>query len=204
MRHYLIILATLLVAMVGSTNTANAPKVAVKSNLLYWATTTPNVGVEVALADRWTLEVAGGYNPWTLKRDTNLKAKHWMVTPEVRYWFCESFHGHFIGVNSTYAQYNISGMPIPKCFVEFRSTAPKGEQFKNARINGWAVGAGVTYGYQFILSGRWNLELTAGLGIWYTEYDRFESRNCGMFEQSVRKHAFGPTSLGVSFIYLIK
>lgn len=204
MKHYLILVATLLMALVGATNTASAQKVAVKSNLLYLATATPNVGVEVALADRWTLEVAGGYNPWTFNRENNLKAKHWLVSPEVRYWFCESFHGHFIGVNGNYAQFNISGMPIPKLFWEFRSTASTKENFKKARINGWTVGAGITYGYQFILSGRWNLELTAGLGIWYTEYDRFENRNCGMFEQAVRKHAFGPTSVGVSFIYLIK
>ena len=204
MRHYLIIVATLLLAVVGSISTANAQKVAVKSNLLYWATATPNVGVEAALAERWTLEVSGGYNPWTFDGKSNLKAKHWLVSPEVRYWFCESFHGHFLGVNGNYAQYNISGMPIPKVFCEFGSTAPKNENFKDARVAGWAVGAGLTYGYQFILSRRWNLELTAGLGVWYTEYDRFESRKCGLFEQSVHKYAFGPTSLGLSFIYLIK
>ena len=204
MKHYLIIVATLFLMLGGVTHTAKAQKFAVKSNLLYWATATPNVGAEVALAERWTLEVAGGYNPWTLDQATNHKAKHWLVSPEVRYWFCESFNGHFIGVNGNYAQFNISGMPIPKAFFEFRSTAPANEKFNNARINGWSVAAGVTYGYQFILSRRWNLELTAGLGLWYTEYDRFESRKCGLFEQAVRKHAFGPTSVGVSFIYLIK
>lgn len=204
MRHYLIIVAALLMATVGSAFESYAQKVAVKSNLLYWATATPNIGAEVALADRWTLEVAGGYNPWTFNSEKNQKIKHWMISPEARYWFCESFHGHFIGVNANYAQYNIGAMPIPKLFVEFRSTAPKNENFKNSRINGWAVGAGITYGYQFIIAPRWNLELTAGLGIWYTEYDRYESRKCGLFEQAVRKHAFGPTSLGVSFIYMIK
>ena len=204
MKHYLIIVATLLGAFVGTIGSANAQKLAVKSNLLYWTTATPNIGVEVALADRWTLEVAGGYNPWTFNKEKNLKAKHWLVSPEVRYWFCENFHGHFIGINGNYAQFNISGMPIPKAFYEFRSSASNEGSYKQARINGWAVGAGVTYGYQFILSRRWNLELTAGLGVWYTEYDRFESRKCGLFEQAVRKHAFGPTSLGVSFIYLIK
>ena len=203
MKHFLIIAATLL-ATFGAIGNANAQKVAVKSNILYWATTTPNLGVEVALADRWTLEVEGGYNPWTLNSAKNLKAKHWLVSPEVRYWFCESFHGHFIGLNANYAQFNISGMPVSKCFLEFRSSAAQEGDSKKARLNGWTVGAGVTYGYQFILSRRWNLELTAGVGIWYTEYDRFESRKCGMFEQAVRKHAFGPTSLGISFIYLIK
>ena len=114
------------------------------------------------------------------------------------------FHGHFIGINANYTQFNISGMPMPNLFVNLCTNAPSPESFCDARIAGWAVGAGLTYGYQFLISPRWNLELTAGLGWWYTEYDRFESRKCGMFEQAVYKHALGPTSLGVSFIYLIK
>ena len=201
MRHYLIIVAICLTAFVG---TAQAQKVGGKTNALYWASATPNAGIEFALADRWTMEVAGGYNPWTFNKESNLKAKHWLVSPEVRYWFCESFHGHFIGLNANYTQFNMSGMPLPNTFITLRSNAPSAETMSDARICGWAVGAGITYGYQFLISPRWNLELTAGFGWWYTEYDRFESRKCGMFEQAVYKHALGPTSLGVSFIYLIK
>ena len=202
MRHYyLIIVAICLTAFSG---TAQAQKVGAKTNVLYWASATPNAGIEFALADRWTMEVAGGYNPWTFNKENNLKAKHWLVSPEVRYWFCESFHGHFIGLNANYTQFNMSGMPLPNAFITLRSNTPSPEVMRDARICGWAVGAGLTYGYQFLLSPRWNLELTAGFGWWYTEYDRFESRKCGMFEQDVYKHALGPTSLGISFIYLIK
>lgn len=201
MKRFLLISTIILAAFAG---TANAQKVAMKTNMLYWASATPNAGLEFALADRWTMEIAGGYNPWTFDKEDNLKAKHWLVTPEVRYWFCESFHGHFIGINANYTHFNISGMPMPNLFVNLCTNAPSPESFCDARIAGWAVGAGLTYGYQFLISPRWNLELTAGLGWWYTEYDRFESRKCGMFEQAVYKHALGPTSLGVSFIYLIK
>ncbi len=201
MKRYSIILAIFLTAFVG---TADAQKVAMKTNMLYWLTATPNVGLEFALADRWTMELEGGYNPWTFNKEDNLKAKHWLVSPEVRYWFCESFHGHFIGLNANYTQFNISGMPLPGTFITLCSNAPSNETFRDARICGWAVGAGLTYGYQFLISPRWNLELTAGFGWWYTEYDRFESRKCGLFEQEVYKHALGPASLGVSFIYLIK
>ncbi len=201
MKRFLIITATLLLAFTGS---LHAQKVAVKGNALYWATATPNLGFEFALADRWTFELAGGYNPWTFNKEGNLKAKHWLVTPEFRYWFCESFHGHFIGINANYTQFNISGMPLPNVFIDLCSNASAPENFCKTRLYGWAVGAGITYGYQFLLSNRWNLELTAGFGWWYTEYDQFESRKCGLFEQNVYRHALGPTSLGVSFVYLIK
>lgn len=40
----------------------HAQKWVVKSNLLYDATTTLNLGVEVGLAPKWTLDVSGNYN----------------------------------------------------------------------------------------------------------------------------------------------
>lgn len=201
MKRYLLITVVLLTAFAHS---ADAQKVAMKTNLLYWGTTTPNAGLELALAKRWTVELSGGYNPWTFNKAANQKAKHWLVSPEVRYWFCESFHGHFIGINANYTQFNISGIPMPNTFFKFSSNIPEDISFADTRNCGWALGAGFTYGYQFIIAPRWNLELTAGIGCWYTEYDRFESRKCGIFNQAIYKHAIGPTSLGVSFIYLIK
>ena len=51
MKRYLL-LAAILLASVG---TIRAQKVGVKTNALYWTTATPNIGMEFALADRWTL-----------------------------------------------------------------------------------------------------------------------------------------------------
>lgn len=201
MKRYLLIAVAILLA---STGLIRAQKAAVKTNALYWATATPNLGVEFALDDRWTVELSGGYNPWTFDKEDNTKLKHWLVSPEIRYWFCESFNGHFIGLNGNYTDFNISGIPIPDIFINLHSNVPTPTSFKDSRINGWAIGAGITYGYQFIISRRCNLELTAGFGWWYTEYDQFESRKCGLFQQKVKQHALGITSLGISFIYLLK
>ena len=183
---------------------ASAQKVGVKTNALYWATATPNVGFEFALGNRWTFEIAGGYNPWTLNVEDNVKAKHFLVTPEVRYWFCESFQGHFIGVSGKYTQFNVGGIRIPKVFHEVESSGIFVSDLMNARSEGWAAGAGLTYGYAWPISRRWNMELTIGAGWWYTAYDKYESRKCGLFQESVSKQAIGLTDLGLSFIYLIK
>ena len=43
-----------------------AQKVALKSNLLYDATTTMNLGLEIGLARKWTLDIPVNYNPWKL------------------------------------------------------------------------------------------------------------------------------------------
>lgn len=48
-----------------------AQQVAVKTNLVYDVTTTFNVGVELALSPKWTLDVSGNYNPWTFSDNLN-------------------------------------------------------------------------------------------------------------------------------------
>lgn len=57
---------------------SKAQKIAVKSNLLYDATTTMNLGLEVALVRRWTLDIPVNYNPWKFD-ETRLK--HWGIQP---------------------------------------------------------------------------------------------------------------------------
>ena len=169
----------------------NAQRFAVKTNALYLATATPNVGLEVALGERWTFEAEGGYNPWTFDKEKNMKAKHWLVSPEFRYWFCESFFGHFVGLDVNYTMFNMGAIPfIP--------------QLKDTRVEGWAAGAGLVYGCSWPIARRWNIEANIGAGLWYSEFDRYESRKCGLFNDSVSRLSFGLTSLGVSFVYIIK
>ena len=172
MKRYLTLAVLFLLAFAVD---ASAQKVAVKTNTLYWATATPNLGFEFAMAPRWTFEFAGGYNPWTLNKEDNVKAKHFLVTPEFRYWFCEAFLGHFIGVNGNYTQFNISGILIPDVFYKNSAGGIFLDALQHARSQGWAAGAGLTYGYSWPISRRWNMEFTLGLGWWYTEYDRFET-----------------------------
>lgn len=72
-------------AVCWCTGTVKAQDIAVKTNLLYWSSTTPNLSLEFGLGKRTTLDLTGAYNPWTLNKDKNKKIKHWMVMPEFRY-----------------------------------------------------------------------------------------------------------------------
>ncbi len=197
-------LTLVLISFLACAGTASAQKFVAKTNTLYWLTTTPNAGLELAMADRWTFELAAGYNPWTLSSKENIKVKHFLVTPEVRYWFCEAFLGHFIGLNGNYTQFNVGGVHVPTLFYKVDSHGIFMDDLQYARSQGWAAGAGLTYGYSWPIARRWNMEFTVGLGWWYTEYDKFESRRCGMFLSQVNRHVVGLTDLGLSFIYLIK
>ena len=120
----------LLLVAAACWQTAKAQDVALKTNALYWAATTPNVGLEVALAPKYTLELAAAYNPWTFKDDK--KMRFWLVQPEVKYWFCEKFEGHFVGLHAHGAQF-YGG-------------------FNDKRYDGYLAGGGFTYGYDWILS----------------------------------------------------
>ena len=53
---------------------AVAQNVALKTNLLYWATTTPNLSAEFGLGKRTSLELTGAYNGWKPNLDSPILA----------------------------------------------------------------------------------------------------------------------------------
>lgn len=191
----LLILITLCISTTGLLAQNN---VGIKTNLLYGAGTfTPNLGLEVGLGERTTLDISAGYNWFNLNGtpENNKKLIHWMVEPELRYWLCQKFNGHFFGLHALGSQYNISQHDLPFIF---------GKDSEKYRYEGWAVGAGLSYGYQFILGKRWNLEMNIGVGYARLRYDQYECKNCGDKVGSSSKNYFGPTKAGISLIYIIK
>ena len=109
MKRILNIIIIILLSAICLTGTAQ--KIAVKSNLLGWATATPTLGAEIGLDDRWTLNTHIYYNPFTFR--DNRKWKHIRVQPEVRYWLCQKFNGHFFGLHLLYTHINAGQVPLP-------------------------------------------------------------------------------------------
>ena len=68
--------------MIGAVKT-KAQNVAVKTNFIYDATATANIGLEVGLAPKWTFDLSANLNTWSKNERT--KWKHLMVQPEARY-----------------------------------------------------------------------------------------------------------------------
>lgn len=170
----------ILIFIIGFWHIATAQDVAIKTNTLYWLTTTPNLGVEFSLSKKMTLELAGAYNPWTFKDDK--KMHFWLAQPELKYWFCEKFNGHFVGLHLHGAQY-YGG-------------------FNSKLYDGYLAGGGFTYGYDWILSPHWNIEAAIGIGyahLWYKQSDRIPCEKC--FERK-HKNYFGPTKVAISLTYL--
>ena len=172
---------------------ATSQNVGIKTNIPYWGLMTPNLGIEVALGRKVTWEASAGFNPFTLSENKYLK--HWLAYGELRYWICEKFNGHFFGLHGLGGQYNVGGWDIP--FWHF-------EKLKENRYQGYAYGAGISYGYQWLLSRRWNLEFTVGAGYARFHYEKFPCVKCGTSEGKGEKDYLGPTKGAVSIIYIIK
>ena len=186
----------LILGLLTSYSVSAQNDVAIKTNVLYDLTATINAGVEIGLAPRWTLDISGNFNAWDMKEDK--KWKHYLVQPEARYWFCDRFMGHFLGIHAHGGQVNFGGI---KNGIDFL-----GSNFSNLsdrRYQGWFAGAGVAYGYAFVLGRHWNLELVLGVGYAYTKYDVFECSGCGRkVESGLSHHYVGPTKLALNLVYL--
>lgn len=174
----------------------HAQKVALKSNVLYDAALTINGGIEVGLAPRWTLDVSGNYNGWSLSHGR--RWKHFLVQPEARYWFCDRFSGHFIGLHAHGGRFNVGMLKN-----DFKFLGSDFSRLSDNRYQGWLVGAGLGYGYSFILGRHWNMEAEIGVGYAYTKYDEFECVRCGQRTATGKSHHYvGPTKAAINLIYV--
>ena len=182
-----------LVLLALRTGGLSAQEVAVKTNLLADVLTSPNIGVEVKLSRRFSVEADFHYNPFPSGKD--IRWKHWMLQPELRYWTCQPFGGHFFGVHLMYGVYNVGNVKLPFGIL-------KG--IRTSRYEGDFMGAGLSYGYHFILSPRWSIETSIGVGFLHNKYERYRCFHCGEKTGSGNKNFIAPTKAAVSLVYVIK
>lgn len=174
---------------------ANAQDVALKTNLINDIALSPNIGVEVGLAPKWTLDMTAEMNLWKVD---GRSWKHLYFQPEARYWFCQRFSGHFIGFHALGGIYNFGKLNLP-----FNMLGSNLKELKDKRYQGWAAGAGVVYGYAWPLHKHWNIEATLGIGWLYTRFDSYPCQICGTkIDRNKSHNYFGPTKLSVAVEYI--
>lgn len=173
-----------------------AQKVALKTNLLYDATATINLGAELSLAPQWTLDVSGDFNAWS-KTDRKVW-KHWFIQPEARYWLCDKFQGSFFAAHAITGQFNMGRIN--------NSVKILGADFgrlSDFRYQGWMMGAGIAYGYALPIGRHFNIEGEIGIGVIHTKYDKFKCAGCGKKLESGKSETFlSPTKAAINIVYL--
>ena len=165
--------------------------VGVKTNLVMDAMKMINLGAEVGLSKKLTLDLYANYNPWKYKDQKMMKML--AIQPELRYWFCDKFNGHFVGFHVHGGVYQAAAINMPWGIWP---------ELEDHRFKGHFYGAGISYGYQWILAKHWNLEGNIGVGYARVKYEQFECKSCGEKVSEGHKNYVGPTKAAISLIYL--
>lgn len=180
-RKYVFLLSLLTCLLFFSLSAQSQERtIGIKTNALYWGALTPNLGVEMSLGRKWSVSVDGMYAPWTFKN--NKKYLGWAIQPELRWWCCEAFTRHYVGIHYHYARYNI------------------GEEMY--RRDGHLMGGGISYGYIWVVNDHWNIDFNIGVGYARLEYDKF-AQKCNKLVEERDRNYWGPTKAGVTFVYKI-
>jgi hypothetical protein len=159
----------------------------VKTNLLYLAAGVFNVGAELSVGQQFSLDVPFNFSPYTMKRDYRIRVLS--IQPELRWWTGKQLSGHFFGLHTHVAYYNVA------LNVNDR------KQDKNGSTPLWGVGA--SYGYALPIGQAWQLEFTAGLGYARLVYDTFHNVTNGAKYATSTKNYWGITRAGISLSYRI-
>lgn len=158
----------------------SAQSYSVSTNIPALGTTTLNLEASMTLNRKWSLHLPVYYNPFVF--NNNKKIQNIMTFPGVRYWLLESYVHAFAGVNGIASKYHFT--------------------WKDSRYEGTAFGAGVSIGYAWLLSPRWNLEVEGGVGLVKADYDKYPCQKCGKkTDEEKRWHAV-PNKVTVSLVYL--
>ena len=64
---------------------SKAQRLAVSTNALEWLTVSPNISLDVILAQNHSLTFSASSSPWKLT--PNVYLKHFTISPEYKYWF---------------------------------------------------------------------------------------------------------------------
>ena len=169
-------------------------RVAIRSNLLYDATLSPNLGIEVRVDTTWSVGGSVGINAWDIDKQKNRKWRHLLISPKVRKYLGDSlFHRGYLEGNLIYSHYNVGNVKFP--FGLYRSV-------RERRLQGDLLALGAKYGYAWIMARNWRIEAEAGIAVGYAWFKEFECPHCGA-QLGEGNRIFLLPQLGINVVYII-
>ena len=155
---------------------------ALRANLLRWATLTPDLGIEWRIAPAWGLMVNGSWTSWTWDNNARRYAL-WEVAPEVRYYMGEK-KAWYLGAMFKAGQFN----------YKLCGTGRQGD----------LMGGGITGGYQLRLNRALSLDFNLGLGYLNADYEKYITINGVRVRRgNETKEWWGPINAGVTLVWKI-
>lgn len=198
-RAHKFLIAVLLIF--GISTKVSAQRFTLRTNLLYDATLTPNLGGELHLDSVWSAGLNIGLNAWDIDKESNKKWRHVLISPNVRWYHNYKYKGdslvarrvNYLELDAIYSHFNVGNTRIP--FGLYSAV-------KDRRLQGDLIALGGKYGYSWILSRDWRLEAEAGIAIGYAWFKEYECDYCGTFYGKGDRIFLLP-QLGINVVYII-
>lgn len=158
---------------------------AVKTNTLFLAALTANIGFEAELWRKWSVDIPVWYSPYDITPTRKLRLL--AIQPEIRRWTGKAGQGHFFGLHTHIVGFNVA--------------INDNGRFQDPNHALW--GMGLSYGYAAHLDRkkRWGLEFTVGAGFAEYDYDVYHNWKNGPKFRSGSDWYYGITRAGVSVSY---
>ena len=165
---------------------------AVKTNMLYDALLTPNIGLEFYLGKRFSVSADWMYAWWK---------------DDCAAWYHRTYGGdleirHYFGTTANQKPLQgwhagIYGGIVTYDFVwGYNSRGILGDR--------WSYGGGLSFGYSLPWKERLNLDFTVGLGYMGGEYKEYLPLDgCYVWQCTKQRNYIGPTKIEVSLVWLI-
>lgn len=159
--------------------------ISVKTNALWLAALTANIGVEVQLHKQLTLDIPAWYSPYDIT--PTRKMRLFATQPEIRFWPERAGNGHFVGLHTHVAGFNVA--------------INDHGRYQDPNHALW--GMGISYGYAIELGKqkRWAVEFNIGAGFAEYDYDIYRNWENGPKVGSGSDWYWGITRAGISISY---
>ena len=155
---------------------------ALRTNLLRWATLTPDLGLEWRINRHVGLMVNGVWTSWSWNNRDRRYAL-WEITPEVR-WYLGKEKNWYVGALYKAGEFN----------YKLSETGKQGD----------LMGGGITGGYQLKLNKALSMDFTLGLGYIHADVEKYKVIESVRVRQGKEtKHWFGPINAGVTLVWNI-
>ncbi|WP_290534840.1 DUF3575 domain-containing protein [Alistipes sp.] len=153
---------------------------ALRANLLRWATLTPDLGLEWRIGSRWSVGVNGSWTSWSWN-DKERRYALWEVAPEVRCYIGKERRG-YLGVMFKTGEFN----------YKLSETGKQGD----------LMGGGITAGYRLRLNKALDLDFNLGLGYLNADFEKYEVIDGVRVRRgNETKDWWGPINAGVTLVW---
>ena len=155
-----------------------------RSNLLPWLVTVPNIGAEYVIGDKWSLALDVWFCPWKLSDKFSVKTV--AILPEGRWWLKSTRKGSFFNLHFNLAWFNV-----------------RANDYRYQDRGRPLLGAGIGYGYRLELNKRWGFEFEIGAGMANMKYDRFYNVDNGALKDTRVSTYWGIDRAAISVVYYL-